>query len=74
MPFQLGDERPFSQKCGTAEYLAPELVIGKGHNREVDWWAFGCLIYELLAGKPAFGKFDRKKIKAGEFKGEKHKL
>jgi serine/threonine protein kinase len=27
-----------------------------GYNRCVDWWAFGCLLYELLTGKSAFGK------------------
>jgi len=25
--------------CGTAEYLAPEMLSGKGHDRAVDWWS-----------------------------------
>jgi serine/threonine protein kinase len=40
--------------CGTAEYLAPEMLIGSGHDYSVDWWALGILIYEMLVGIPPF--------------------
>jgi serine/threonine protein kinase len=40
--------------CGTPEYMAPETILGKGHGKGVDWWAFGILLYELFTGITPF--------------------
>ena len=40
--------------CGTAEYLAPEVVVTAGHGKAVDWWSLGIVLFEMLAGARPF--------------------
>lgn len=40
--------------CGTPEYLSPEIVMSKGYDKGVDYWALGCLIYELYLARTPF--------------------
>uniref|UniRef100_H3D250 Ribosomal protein S6 kinase n=1 Tax=Tetraodon nigroviridis TaxID=99883 RepID=H3D250_TETNG len=46
--------------CGTIEYMAPEILM-RGHNRAVDWWSLGALMYDMLTGAPPFTGENRKK-------------
>lgn len=43
-----------SSFVGTAEYVSPELLANKAQGRPCDIWAFGCIIYQLIAGRPPF--------------------
>ena len=44
----------YSAQCGTPEYLAPEIILSKGYDRNVDYWALGCLIYEMIYSHTPF--------------------
>ena len=55
-------EAPCKTICGTDEYMAPEMIKGARYGKSVDWWAFGCLVFEMSTGNAPFRDKSRKKL------------
>ncbi|KAI0666420.1 kinase-like domain-containing protein, partial [Trametes maxima] len=59
------------RQCGTREYMAPEMCRGDAYSYEVDIWAFGMVVYEMLHGKRPFGlRGPREQVLDSEYRDE----
>ncbi|CAG8501211.1 6054_t:CDS:2 [Diversispora eburnea] len=48
--------------CGTAEYLAPEIIRAEDYSYPVDWWSLGTLLYEMMTGITPFWAEDQNRM------------
>ena len=55
--------------CGTPIYLAPEMILNKGHDERVDIWCIGVLMFELLCLKPPFNGKNSEELTQNILKG-----
>merc|ERR1712094_72898 len=68
--FCKGDRAPHLHLVRTPEYLAPEVLLNKGHGKPVDWWTLGILTYEMIAGIDPFNDDDPMAIYQKILKGK----
>uniref|UniRef100_A0A8D3D3D6 cGMP-dependent protein kinase 1-like n=1 Tax=Scophthalmus maximus TaxID=52904 RepID=A0A8D3D3D6_SCOMX len=55
--------------CGTLGYMAPEIILSKGHSTSVDFWSLGIFVFELLSGGLPFSGSDPVDILAATIRG-----
>ena len=48
--------------CGSIAYLAPEMIKRQGHNKNVDWYLLGVILYEMLHGTPPYYSSNRDQL------------
>ncbi|KAI6229340.1 Protein kinase C [Aphelenchoides besseyi] len=48
--------------CGTPDYIAPEIILYQPYGKSVDYWAYGVLLFEMLAGQPPFDGEDEDEL------------
>jgi len=49
--------------CGTYEYMSPEIIYARKHDKKADIWSLGILLYEMLHGYPPFSAENMKDMK-----------
>ncbi|KAG2225312.1 hypothetical protein INT45_005556 [Circinella minor] len=57
----LGPDDKANTICGTAEYMAPEILMEMHYDKSVDWWTLGILMFEMLTGDTPFRANNKKK-------------
>lgn len=51
---QLDNTKRTKSICGTAPYVAPEIITGSDYDFQVDWWSLGIVLYEMVIGCKPF--------------------
>uniref|UniRef100_A0A3B5MLD1 G protein-coupled receptor kinase n=1 Tax=Xiphophorus couchianus TaxID=32473 RepID=A0A3B5MLD1_9TELE len=65
LAIRVPDGETIKGRVGTVGYMAPEVVMNERYTFSPDWWALGCLLYEMIEGQSPFQQ-RKKKIKREE--------
>ncbi|XP_042316269.1 rhodopsin kinase GRK7 [Sceloporus undulatus] len=57
---EVKEGKQINQRAGTNGYMAPEILNEESYSYPVDWFAMGCSIYEMVAGRTPFKDFKEK--------------
>ncbi|RXM36423.1 G-protein-coupled receptor kinase 7A [Acipenser ruthenus] len=60
LAIEIKEGKQINQKAGTSGYMAPEILNEENYTHSVDWFALGCSIYEMIAGRTPFKDFKEK--------------
>lgn len=61
---QIGPETMTFTFCGTADTIAPEVILEGGYTKDADWWSFGVVIYEMYENECPFNGSTTEEISA----------
>ncbi|KAG8347286.1 hypothetical protein TRVL_01890 [Trypanosoma vivax] len=56
---RVGKGECISTFIGTTPYMSPEVLLGQAHDSRIDWWSFGCMLFEMAAGRRPFDADNR---------------
>ena len=56
--------------CGSPEYMSPEMLAGVGHDRRIDFYCLGAILYEMLTGLPPFFSKEKTEMYSNILEGE----
>lgn len=65
----IGDEKT-NTICGSAQYMAPEVLNGEFYDYSIDFWSLGAVLFECFVGKPPFDGGNLKEIRENVINGE----
>lgn len=62
----IGESIAYHSRVGTQRYLPPQIPEGKPYSKRVDYWSYGCVVFESITGSVPFNENTLQKAKTKE--------